>query len=146
MAPKEPIENRILSLIFSAGRNFRQENNLKEKISVGEHLSLIQVETLKFIGEQKNPLMKDVADYLFITPPTLTALIDGLEEKKLIKRGQSQNDRRATLMFLTGQGRKIMEKNIKHKMEKMRRIFGKLTKNEQKTLVGILEKISASKE
>lgn len=141
----ESFENRIISLIFTASRNIRQESQENE-IEVIDRLSMIQLETLKFIEERKNPLMKDVADYLSIAPPSLTPLIDGLEQKKFIKRGSSEDDRRATLIFLTDKGRDILEKTMRKKMKKMGDVFKKLTKEEQKSLIRILEKLSASKE
>lgn len=145
MTYEESIENRIISLIFSAGRNFRKENNMRLEDDFKEHISPVQLETLKFINDRKKPLMKEVADYLFIAPPSLTPIIDGLEKRKLIKRGHSENDRRATLLCLTEKGKDVLEKTIKHAMEKMHQTFSKLTKKEQETLLGLLEKIAASR-
>jgi MarR family transcriptional regulator, 2-MHQ and catechol-resistance regulon repressor len=144
MAHKESLENRIISLIFTASRNLRQESQGDVSDAV-ECLSMVQLQTLKFIGEQNGSLMKDVADYLSIAPPSLTPLIDGLEQKKLIKRSSSKNDRRVTLIFLTDKGKDIMEKNMKIKMKKMGDVFKKLTMAEQKSLIRILEKLSAPK-
>jgi len=144
MDKKESLENRIISLIFTASRNLRQESQENE-IDTIERLSMIQLETLKFIEERKNPLMKDVADYLSIAPPSLTPLIDGLEKKKLLKRGSSENDRRATLIFLTKKGKDILEKTMSKKMKRMGNAFKKLTEGEQKSLIRILEKLSTPK-
>lgn len=142
MEKKESCENHIISLIFTASRNLRQESQENE-IDEFERLSMIQLETLKFINEQKSPLMKDVAKYLSIAPPSLTPLVDGLEQKKLLKRGPAENDRRATLIFLTDKGKDVLEKTMKKKMKKMGDVFKKLTEGEQKSLIKILEKLSA---
>ncbi len=146
MNRQKTIENRIISLIFSAGRNFRKENDMKCETIMQKHLSLIQLETLKFIDEEKNPLMKDVSDYLFIAPPSLTPIIDVLEKRKLIKRSLAENDRRATILFLTGKGKQFLDRAIRQKIKETKNIFSKLTEKEQETLVGLLEKISGPKQ
>ncbi|HOX10939.1 MAG TPA: MarR family transcriptional regulator [Candidatus Moranbacteria bacterium] len=145
MENKDSCENRIISLIFTASRNLRQESRENE-LDEAERLSMTQLETLKFIDERKNPLMKDVADYLFIAPPSITPLIDGLETRKLVKRGSSKNDRRAILISLTDKGKDILEKTMNKKMKRMGDVFKKLTKEEQKSLIRILEKLSAPKQ
>jgi len=145
MENSESFENRIISLIFTASRNIRQESQENE-IDAMDRLSMIHLETLKFIEERKNPLMKDVADYLSIAPPSLTPLIDGLEQKKLLKRGSSKDDRRATLIFLTDKGRDLLERTMRKKMKRLSNVFKKLTEREQKSLIRILEKLSAPKE
>ncbi|MFZ2975835.1 MAG: MarR family transcriptional regulator [Candidatus Moraniibacteriota bacterium] len=145
MEKKDSCENRIISLIFTASRNLRQESHENE-LDEAERLSMAQLETLKFIGERKNPLMKDVADHLFIAPPSLTPLIDGLETRKLVKRGPAKNDRRAILISLTDEGKDVLEETMKKKMKRMGDVFKKLTKEEQKSLIRILEKLSAIKQ
>jgi len=147
MEKNDTCENRIISLIFAASRNIRQESRENEvNTNTFEHLSMVQLETLKFIDERNNPLMKDVADYLSVAPSSLTPLIDGLETKNLVKRVSSKNDRRAILISLTDKGKDILEKNVRRKMKKMGGIFKKLTEGEQKSLIRILEKLSALKQ
>lgn len=141
MEKSESCEKRIISLIFTASRNMRQESQ-ENDLETLERLSIVQLETLKFIGERKNPLMKEVADYLSIAPPSLTPLIDGLEKKDLLKRSSSDSDRRAILISLTKKGKEILGKAMKRKMKKMHDVFKKLTREEQQSLIRILEKLS----
>ena len=141
-------EERIISLIFSVGRNFRQDTAKgapNQKLECA-HVSIVQLETLKFIGQKKNILMKDIANYLSIAPPSLTPLIDHLEERKLIKRTLSRNDRRAIFINLTDKGKEALKKIMKKKVAAMHYLFQKLTQDEQKTLICILEKLAVSKE
>ena len=129
--------NEIIALIFSVGRAFRQEASSKE----ADHcLSMVQLGTLGFIKENK-PLMKDVANFLKVTKPTLTELINELERKKMVKRISSKNDRRSTFVEITKRGEKIFETSLKIKKKEMRGVFEKLSQKEQKSLVEILNKI-----
>ena len=141
-------EERIISLIFSVGRNFRQDTQKKAPTQKFEcaHISIVQLETLKFIAQKKNVLMKDIANYLSIAPPSLTPLIDHLEERQLIKRTSSQNDRRAIFINLTSKGKEALKKIMKKKVAAMHYLFQKLSKDEQKTLIHILEKLATTKE
>ncbi len=135
-------ENSIISLIFSVSRNLRQKSQAKGKGNDQQRLSLVQLETLKFIDEHKHPLMKEVAEYLFIAPPSLTTLIDGLEKRGFVRRGASTNDRRAVFICLTRTGKTILQHSLRKKTEKMQYVFSTLSDAEQKTLIKILEKLS----
>lgn len=142
MSKKEQIEERIMSLIFLTGRNLRQEGN-KGCLDVKDRLSMIQFAALKFIDEREKPLMRLVAEHLLITPPTLTQLIDEMEKKKLVERISSENDRRAILVVLTKRGKVVLEKNLKAKIKKLSLIFQKLSNDEQKILVRLMEKMAS---
>jgi len=130
--------------MFLIARNLKKKYQEDGEIDDARHLSFVQLEALKFIGEQKNPLMKDVANHLSIAAPSLTLIVDELEKKKLIKRGLSENDRRAILIFITKTGKDMLNKVLKIKREHMQYVINKLTKCEQKTLIKILEKLSSS--
>ena len=86
--------------------------------------------------------MKEVSDHLSIAAPSLTPLVDELEKRELIKRCSSENDRRAVLIMLTEKGESLWEKIMRIKTKKMNYIFSKLTKDEQETLIKILEKLT----
>lgn len=143
MPQTKSFEDEITSLIFLIGRNMRQQNIESCDLHHTERLSFTQVEALKFIKKRKNPLMREVSDHLSIAAPSLTPLIDELEKRELIKRDPSEKDRRAILIMLTEKGEDFLKKILKIKTKKMHYIFSKLTKDEQKTLIGILEKLSA---
>lgn len=143
MAASGSFDEKVTSLMFLIVRNLKKKYKKYGEVGNIEHLSIVQLEALKFIGEQKNPLMKDVANHLSIAAPSLTPIIDELEKKKLIKRGLSKNDRRAILIFMTKTGKDMLNKVLKMKREHMQYVINKLTKCEQKTLIKILEKLSS---
>jgi DNA-binding MarR family transcriptional regulator len=127
----------IISLIFSISRTFRRDIPNKKKICC---LSMVQLGTLKFIKENR-PLMKDVADFLSVAKPTLTELINEMEKKKIVKRILSKKDKRSTFVSITKKGEDVLKRSLKMKEKEMRSVFGKLSEEEQKSLVKILKKI-----
>lgn len=147
MPKKYSFEERILSLIFLVGRNLRGGSQETKRFGVcgKENLSIVQLETLRFIGEEKRPLMKDVSDYLAIAPPSLTPLIDNLARRKLIRKLDAKKDRRVVVLGLTKAGKKVLEDTIKIKIKKLGFIFNRLTEEEKKRLVSILKKIADQK-
>ncbi|MGK2849209.1 MAG: MarR family winged helix-turn-helix transcriptional regulator [Minisyncoccota bacterium] len=132
---------KILSLLFAIGRTVRQESSAYD-ITTHQRLSFVQLETLKFIHEHQKSLMKDVAEYLAIAPPSLTPLIDSLVMRHLLERSVSVADRRATCLMLTEDGRETLQTFLKKKMEKMEKIFQKLSGEEQEIFIKILQKLS----
>jgi MarR family transcriptional regulator for hemolysin len=51
----------------------------------------------------------ELADMLDLQPITLTRLLDGLSDNRLIERRPSPSDRRAKLLFLTPAARPLLE-------------------------------------
>lgn len=64
----------------------------------------------KMTGEGMKPSI--IADILKVSAPTVSQKIWELEEKGFLVRRQSQQDRRATYLFLTPQGHQVVEKGF----------------------------------
>jgi len=59
--------------------------------------------------EQGGLTQRELADRTFKDKPTITRILDKLEQKQLIKRSDSLTDRRAFRIHLTGQGLHLLE-------------------------------------
>lgn len=137
---KRTTTEKIISLIFNMGRAMKKQCFDENKRRSG--LSILQVEALWHIGEEKEVLMKDLASHLFITPPSATSLADELVKTRLVARSGDKKDRRTTAISLTKKGRQALAKFLKKRMEKVGKRINKLTHSEKKSLLIILEKIS----
>lgn len=86
----------------------------------------------------------DLYDAIVFSSGGMTKVLKKLEERELIKRETSSNDKRSMLISLTSQGRELIEdcmiKIAKNKEEK----FNMLTKKEKENLKNILSKITYS--
>lgn len=91
--------------------------------------------------EQDKMTMKDIADKIHRTRPTVTVLVDKLEKLGYIKREISQEDSRYTYIVLTKKG-----KDFKHVFEKISNklndmLYKNLSKDESDILENLLQKI-----
>jgi MarR family transcriptional regulator, lower aerobic nicotinate degradation pathway regulator len=128
--------DQLISLIFTVRRQSFEHINPRK----GKHVSILQSITLRFIKE-KNPSMKELADFLSITPPSVTSLIDKLARPKMVMRQKNLNDRRGVRLKITRQGEKYLKRCMQEMEKRMRKNLGTLTKQEQKKLIEILSKI-----
>ncbi|MFA5871628.1 MAG: MarR family transcriptional regulator [Parcubacteria group bacterium] len=128
--------NQIISLIFTM-RQLVQEQTTPKK---GKGFSFLQFNTLRYIKERR-PLMKDLADYLMITPPSATSIIDTLAESGSVERMRDPEDRRIVRIVITKKGEEQLKKFTNKMVDRMRKNLKSLTKNEQQALADILSKI-----
>jgi len=59
--------------------------------------------------EQGGLTQRELADRVFKDQPTITRILDKLERKQLIRRSDSEADRRSFRIHLTGQGIHLLE-------------------------------------
>lgn len=129
--------SQIISLIF----NMRQILHEKMAKKNDCQASFLQVVTLKYIKDKKPP-MKDVADYLSITPPSATSLIDNLISSGMITRKLNAEDRRMVRVEITKKGLSFIKSHIEEVSERMRKGLKALSKKEQEQLSTILTKVT----
>jgi len=79
----------------------------------GPDFSVPQFRALAFVGRNKGVKLRDLAEFLGLTPPSASKLIDGLVSKRLIVREIPLTDRRRISLALSAAGiakyRAIME-------------------------------------
>ncbi len=72
----------------------------------GPELSMPQFRTLAFLGRNECAMLSDVSNFLGLTPPAASKLIDGLVAAKLASRETPAGDRRRVSLELTKAGRR----------------------------------------
>lgn len=60
--------------------------------------------------------MGDLQKQLFLSPGTVTGLVDGLVEAGFVRRWRDDNDRRLVYLSLTDTGIDLLEKTIQHRV------------------------------
>ena len=137
--PKNSKINEIISLIFATRRFFHDQ--MAEKS--GRNFSFLQYKTLQYIKEKK-PLMKEIADFLGVTPPSATALADNLIKSNMVERESVKKDRRIVRIVITKKGEGYLKKGAKEISRKMEKGLGLLNRQDQENLVRILGKLLAN--
>ncbi len=101
-------------------------------------LTISQIEILNFIGLTSKKTMRDIASYLKITPPSVTTIIEEMENKGLVKRINDKVDRRVIFITLTVKTRKTFASICKQKELIFKKMISKLNKKDQKILERII--------
>jgi len=130
---------QLISMIFAVSRLIRERAKDREKI---DPFSFLRLETLRYVAEKDNPSMKDVADYLCVTPPSATSLINSLVEAGQIERIYDKDDRRFVRLAVTQKGKTALASGFKKITTRMRRLLSNLNAKERSDLFKILEKFA----
>ena len=80
-------------------------NSLKTK------LTILEIHTIEALGRRPSIKMRDLAEIMEISTPSVTAVVDKLEKKGFAHRQTTPSDRRVFLIELTPKG---LELFIKH--------------------------------
>jgi DNA-binding MarR family transcriptional regulator len=87
-----------------------------------------------------------LADHLRITARSATEVVDGLEERGLVRRTADPEDRRATLVTLTEKGRQVSAAVRAARVAEAEVIFGRLSATDRAHLRRILGKLVAAED
>ena len=72
-------------------------------------LSVPQFRTLTFLSRQAGASLSQVAEHIGLTLPSMSSLVEGLVERKLILRKTHSVDRRRVTLTLTARGQSVLE-------------------------------------
>jgi len=75
----------------------------------GDGLSYAQVRALLELESSEEATAGQLAKAADLTPASVTALLDGLEQRGMIARRRSDEDRRVVVVSLTARGRELVE-------------------------------------
>lgn len=129
---------QLISTIFSLKRIIFEQLKKAKLFAPKNH---IQFETILFIARNKKCKMKDIAEFLCITPPSATSMINNLEKKGLINRNNEIHDRRTVTLSLTKKGNKYISDLHKKIKKQMEQIIAPLDKQDQTNLNNIYQKL-----
>jgi DNA-binding MarR family transcriptional regulator len=122
-------------LLFIFRRNIL-ESIRKEEFK--HDLTFSQLEVLCFIGPAGKETMKNIADYLKITPPSATEIVTEMEKRSLVKRKNDKNDRRVVFIVLSHTAKKLFVSLSRRKEFILRKMISKLNEKDRKNLERII--------
>ncbi len=131
--------SRMFALMPQIVRGFsRYEHNYLTK---GE-ITLPQFWVLEYLAGKQASHMSHLAEFLHISPPAATGLVDRLIAQGLVARENDTNDRRIVLINLTVRGKRILTDIVKQRRRTVIAVFGQLSAEDRKRYVLILEQIA----
>jgi DNA-binding MarR family transcriptional regulator len=125
--------------ILRLGRRLRQMRDESLDLN-GNQLSAMSV-----LLNSGDLLMGELAAAEKVQPPSMTRIVNGLEERGLVARTADPRDRRQCLVSLTEPGRQILLDNRRRRDEWLARRLAELTPAERQVLgkaIVILEKVN----
>ena len=112
-----------------------------EELLVPHGLVLSQFEALAKVGMNPGVIQQDLVKYLLVTKGNVGALVDRLEEARLIERRPDPTDRRANRLYITPAGAEMVSDLFAQHRVLMQEIFSPLNSAQRKTLQALLKMI-----
>lgn len=129
----------IVELVFATNRLLHEQ---REQGGGSNACSYLHLVTLAYV-KKRRPLMKEIASFLGIAPPSATSLVDTLSRTGLVAREKDRDDRRSVRIVLSTKGKKYLETYRRMAAETLRIRLARLTDKEQERLAHLLEKVMA---
>jgi MarR family 2-MHQ and catechol resistance regulon transcriptional repressor len=85
--------------------------------------------------------INEIGRKVLLTSGSITVAVDRLEDKGLVERRASSDDRRAKVVHLTKEGRKLITRAFQEHANDMERLASELSTSERTMLIKLLKKI-----
>lgn len=108
----------------------------------GQILNRAQVDILLRLGSTDGILLKDLAAYLNVSAGAISQFVDELVDKKMVKRSEGKQDRRAVELRLSQMMGKQKQAFIEAYLVSVKEMFGNLTDQEVLSLQSLLGKLN----
>jgi DNA-binding MarR family transcriptional regulator len=108
-------------------------------LSKGRFMVMIQLHSIE---DPAGISISEILEAYQVSSATMTGIIDTLEGEGLIERLRSPGDRRRVHVRITEAGRSFMDSFLPRHQEYIRRFTSRLTVDERRTLLSLLEKLS----
>jgi DNA-binding MarR family transcriptional regulator len=102
-------------------------------------LSVPQFRTLGFVERHPGTSLSELAEHIGLTLPSMSKLVDGLVERKLVTRQGHADDRRRITLALTARGCALLQSAHAATLASMAGRFGGLDEDERGTVVRAMQ-------
>lgn len=97
---------------------------------------------LRCLWDHDGQTQTDLVEALGVEPPTVTKMVQRLEESGFIRRSPHPTDRRATTVWLTPKGRKVRSTVQRVSTKVNRQLFSDLSPRQMETLGSLLGRVA----
>lgn len=138
------IESRATDLQALVHEFLRQFECVNATAANGPHaeLNMQELRTIEFLGIAGPQMMREMAGRLGVAVNSLTSITDGLEEKGLVRRQRSEQDRRIINLELSDAGHRVFNSTRDMKLKLYRSMLKALTEDEQEIFMVLFRKIA----
>jgi DNA-binding MarR family transcriptional regulator len=138
-ANREDLLQRTIEQLFAVIKQMHRDVPPQEPL-----LSFPQARLVFTIAKHQGEgiSVKELARIANITPGAITQFADALITKGLVRRDEDPNDRRIVRLKVTPAAKKQMDEFRKEFLASATRVFGVLSTEELKQLIGLLSKVT----
>jgi len=104
-------------------------------------ITLPQFFVLEFLSREGESRMTELANFMNVTTPAMTGIVDRLVRDSYVARIFDPDDRRIIKVKLTAGGNSIVKKICERKQQMIVKVFGKISGVEREQYLGILKQI-----
>lgn len=140
----DKISTELYDALQKMNRYMHRSKHRSMKTKEGVHPG--QMKLLSIISKNDGIIQRDLAEILDMRPSSLTEMVSNLEKNSLISRKQDENDRRVMHVYLTEEGKKIIENFKQAKDDLHDSVFNCLTLDEKEKMLEIVRKVNSSLE
>jgi DNA-binding MarR family transcriptional regulator len=105
-------------------------------------LSCQELRVVEHLGDRGPRMMKQLAEFLLLAVNSVTSTVDNLENKGIVRRQRSEQDRRIVHVELTEAGKTASEAATAEKLQLLRSMLAPLTEDEQTIFLVLFRKIA----
>lgn len=116
-----------------------QSIRVKMRHGHGANISIPQFRSMRFIQRNPDSSLTGLADFLGLTLPSVSKLIDGLVKQELVNRHESSADRRKLTLVLTQTGHAIVNSARASTQEDLIAILKNLPEDDLQTIRRAME-------
>lgn len=107
-------------------------------------LKLWEYDVLSVLRRQGKPFelpSTEIADAALLTSGAMTTRIDGLEDRGLVLRRRSKNDKRSTLVRLSARGKALVDRAIKTRLDDANEFLLEMPAKDRNMLAALLRNL-----
>jgi MarR family transcriptional regulator, 2-MHQ and catechol-resistance regulon repressor len=140
-SPSEEID-----FVREFGDAWKRVQRLWEKNLASLGLTLTELRILRVLSRDGPSPMAKVATELYMTPASITGLVDRLEGDGMVERERSLHDRRVVRVRATQKGKDSFDRGLRLYRRFMGRALQSLTEEEAAQLIRLLTKVGRAAE
>lgn len=127
---------------FLTARLAAKGNSYVNRLLEEVELNVRQFSVLALAASDLKPTQREMSSFVALDPSQIVALIDTLEQRKLVKRETDPNDRRSKNIVATPAGEKLYSKARQITRQAEDEVLAKLTTQERDQLRSLLTKVT----
>jgi MarR family transcriptional regulator, 2-MHQ and catechol-resistance regulon repressor len=139
-------DTRGIHLWLVMWKAYRAIQSHAESSVGGLELCISDFAVLELLLHKEALPINTIGKKILLTSGSITAAVDRLERRGLVERKDDKGDRRARIVHLTAEGRKLIKKSFTRHESDMERAFSALNLEERTTLLRLLRKVGRAAE